>query len=71
MVQNRVIKKFNQDDIRKQKFTMIGWIPEIVDMLDDDHSFEGTRVTMGGDVRLNNVMWINLITWTSGGKVGL
>ena len=36
-------------------------------MLDDDHSFEGTRVTMGYS-RLNNVMWINLITWTSGGS---
>ena len=59
---NRVLKKFNQDDIRKQNFTMIGWVPEVVDMLDDDHSFEGTRVTMGASEikqrhvdKLNNV----------------
>jgi long-subunit acyl-CoA synthetase (AMP-forming) len=45
-----LIKKFNNDDVRKNNFTMIGWIPEIVEMLDDDHSFKGTRVTMGGDV---------------------
>ena len=41
---------------------MIGWVPEVVDMLDDDHSFEGTRVTMGASEikqrhvdKLNNV----------------